>query len=294
MARPGDATDVTGGPGTTDEGDGCHACIVERLHARRDRAVSLIGVDWSAEAFRAVRLAGDGTVSRSPASAATACVGPARRGHEETLVRQIGRWLEADTVVVLALSTGDRSSWIETPFLDGPVDLARLCAGATRRPLRESTLVTPAGDRTARPGRSRTSCAARRCSRSAPSAIRRGVASGVCWSCRGRARVGSAPPDGHVETFRTMIGGELLEGLLDAPFGKPMAASETSYGPPFLDVSSGATGAATSSPICSPRGRPRCLDETNPSDARARLAGLVLGNEIREAETGARGRAAKG
>jgi len=246
--------------------------------------MSLIGVDWSEERFRAYRLGADGTVLERRESA-DGLRRAARRGYEETLRRHIGSWLEADTLAVLALSVGDGQGGIGTPFLDGPVDIARLLEEGVWKRLEGATLLLVPG-------------LARREPEASDAMRREALLALGSVGTRGRNGDGECLvvvpgtrsrwiriAGGRIESFRTTMGGELLGLLLEGPFARLVSSKDTTDGPPFLaGVDRGYRSRHFVTDLSSARAA-AVLDESDPESARAHLAGLVLGNEIREAET---------
>jgi len=249
---------------------------------------SLIGVDWSVESFRAWRLDARGAVTDRRESA-DGLRRAARRGHEKTLLRHVGGWLEPGSTVVLASSMADRRGWIETPLLALPTDLGALLDAAVHRNLRGVSLLALPGVADRTPGASdvmrRETLLAlggvdgRRAERRDDDASTQRLL--VLPGARTRwIRV----VDGRVAAFRTAIGGELLARLLDGPFGKALPAGETNDGAAFMDgVEQGYRTRHVVTDLFSARAAV-LLDERDPELVRACLSGLVLGNEIREAE----------
>ncbi len=93
-------------------------------------AAALIGLDWGTSAFRAYRLAADGTILERRAAEAGILAVPGGDFAGE-LVRQIGDWLAAAPELPLLASgmIGSRQGWIEVPYARCPAGAAELVAG---------------------------------------------------------------------------------------------------------------------------------------------------------------------
>jgi len=240
--------------------------------------MSFIGVDWSMREFRAWRFDAQGGVVDRRLSR-TGLRKAARRDPEETLLEHIGSWLEPDSLVVLASASADRRAWVETPFLNGPVDIPALLDGSVRQRLREGTLL-------ALPG------LARRAS-GAEDLMRREALIGLGATGDGEPRLLLIPgarsrwlrtAKGQIETFRTAMGGELLDLLLDGPFARLMPSGLSLDDPAYLDgVEQGYHSRHIVNDLFAARAA-AALDERAPEAARPHLAGLLIGNEIREVE----------
>lgn len=89
-------------------------------------------VDWGSSNFRAYRFDAAGEiVERHQAEAGILTV---RDGaFEETLEREIGRWMDSDTEILLSGMITSRNGWVETPYLEPPATLSGLAAGAVMR-----------------------------------------------------------------------------------------------------------------------------------------------------------------
>ena len=246
----------------------------------------LIGVDWSAERFRAWRFDDRGAVldrreSRDGLRRA------AKRGYEETLLRHVGAWLEPGTAIAVSSAVPDRRVWIETPLLPAPVSVGALLDAAVRERLGEATVLALPGIASRVPG---ANDVMRREALLALGAS--GVPSGGGHERDGQ-RLVVVPgrrsrwirvSGGRVVAFRTGIGGELLELLLDGAFGRVMPSGGTSDDAAFFEgVEQGYRSRHVVTDLFAVRAT-ALLDERDPSLSRTRLTGLIIGNEIREAE----------
>lgn len=88
---------------------------------------ALIAVDWGTSAFRAYRLAPDGTVTDARASGDGILA--VEDGFPQALRRNLDGWLAGDGVpVLLSGMIGSRQGWHETPYLSCPCSLSDLAA----------------------------------------------------------------------------------------------------------------------------------------------------------------------
>lgn len=94
-----------------------------------------IVVDWGSSNFRAYRFGPDGTlVERLQAEAGILTV---RDGaFEDVLEREIGRWIDSGTEIMLSGMITSRNGWVETPYLEPPASLSGLAAKAVTRQAR--------------------------------------------------------------------------------------------------------------------------------------------------------------
>lgn len=279
--------------------------------------MNLVGIDWSREALRAYRLDAESRpVDRRDSRDGLRRA--AKRGYEETLFRHVGPWLDTDTVLVMSTSAADRRTWVETSFLSDSCDLPQLLGAATRRRLRGATVMALPGIARRTPGSmdlmrreilialgatailDRDSIAAAESidedekpdrhdagepARGAEAVADRKQRLFVLPGERSRwVRV----VDGRIVDFRTSMGGELLSVLLDGPFGKAMPDQGVDDEPAFLaGVEQGYSSRHFVTDLHAERAA-RVLDERDPTVARPHLSGLIIGNEVREAEASMR------
>jgi len=281
--------------------------------------MNLVGIDWSREALRAYRLdAQSRPVDRRDSRDGLRRA--AKRGFEETLFRHVGPWLDTDTILVISTSAADRRTWVETSFLSDSCDLPQLLGAATRRRLRGTTVMALPGIAQRKPDSmdlmrrevlialgansilERESIAAATPYSDGDPVTPRGpvfrTPSGDEASVKDRnERLFVLPGertrwirviDGRIVDFRTSMGGELLSLLLDGSFGKAMPDQGVDDEPAFLaGVEQGYGSRHLITDLHSERAA-RVLDERDPAVARPHLNGLIIGNEIREAEASMR------
>jgi 2-dehydro-3-deoxygalactonokinase len=99
-----------------------------------DSTARCIGIDWGSSRFRAYLLNGTGDVlERRISDAGVARV--AAGDFERTMFREIGNWLDAfpEANVLATGMVGSRQGWLQTRYLECPVDLSSLAAGLERR-----------------------------------------------------------------------------------------------------------------------------------------------------------------
>ncbi len=97
-------------------------------------AAALIGIDWGTTSFRAYRIAaGGGVLETREAAAGILAVRDGDFG--AVLDREIGAWLEAEQVPVLASGMiGSRQGWLEVPYCACPAGSAQLAAALAHHP----------------------------------------------------------------------------------------------------------------------------------------------------------------
>jgi 2-dehydro-3-deoxygalactonokinase len=95
---------------------------------------ALIGIDWGTTSFRAYRIdAGGGVIE---ARATPAGILAVRDGDfAGVLTREIGAWLEAEQVPVIASGMiTSRQGWLEVPYCPCPAGSAQVAAALVRHP----------------------------------------------------------------------------------------------------------------------------------------------------------------
>jgi 2-dehydro-3-deoxygalactonokinase len=89
---------------------------------------ALIGLDWGTSNCRAFRIASDGAVLETRASA-TGILAVERGDFSSAFTALVGDWLRAHPAPVLMSGMiGSRQGWVETPYVDLPADAAQLAA----------------------------------------------------------------------------------------------------------------------------------------------------------------------
>jgi 2-dehydro-3-deoxygalactonokinase len=99
-----------------------------------DSSARCIGVDWGSSRFRAYLLNSAGDIlDRRISDVGVARV--AAGDFERTLFREIGSWLDAfpEAHVLASGMVGSRQGWLQTRYLECPVDLSALTAKLERR-----------------------------------------------------------------------------------------------------------------------------------------------------------------
>lgn len=118
-----------------------------------DRDVRCIGVDWGTTRLRAYLMSGSGEVlARHVSDAGVASAGGE---FERILARELGGWLEAHPAVSVVASgmVGSRQGWVETRYLQCPVDLSTIARELELRRIGERLVAfTPGITRVARDG----------------------------------------------------------------------------------------------------------------------------------------------
>jgi 2-dehydro-3-deoxygalactonokinase len=94
----------------------------------------MIGVDWGTSAFRAFRIARDGSI-RDRRAGPRGILNVVDNRFAETLREEIGPWLAAgDDHVLLSGMIGSRQGWREAPYLPCPAGPAEIAAALTDIP----------------------------------------------------------------------------------------------------------------------------------------------------------------
>jgi 2-dehydro-3-deoxygalactonokinase len=104
-----------------------------------------IGIDWGTSRFRAYLLNGSGQiVARQVSNAGVASVAAGQ--FERTLVHEVGAWLDAFPTanVVASGMVGSRQGWLQTRYVQIPVDLSKLSVELEQRTIgRRRVAFTP-------------------------------------------------------------------------------------------------------------------------------------------------------
>lgn len=98
----------------------------------------MIAIDWGSSNFRAFRLDGSGTII-GRRSFAGGILRIRDNRFEEALDEQVGDWLqEGEDRILLSGMVGSRQGWVETEYLDCPVDLADLADAVVKVPFKSA------------------------------------------------------------------------------------------------------------------------------------------------------------
>ena len=237
---------------------------------------ALIGVDWGSTRLRAYRIAADGAVlDQREGADGVKSVPPG--GHAAVLARHLDGWPERR--ILLGGMVTSRGGWVETPYVPCPADAAQVAGAAIRRREGGRDLRFLAG-------------------------VSLGEGPAITDVMRGEEvqifGLGAAGPAlvvlpgthskwarieaGRVAGFRTFMTGELYDLVLRRSLAGALAEGEAPDEEAF--ASGVREGAATGAPAAALfSARPRVLaGALPPSGVAAFLSGLLIGNEVREAD----------
>lgn len=235
-----------------------------------------IGVDWGSSSFRAYLLDGNRIVDR--VSADDGLKNLNGRSFESVLERHVGRWLDHVEDIFLSGMVTSRTGWVETSYIPCPTRIDGLMEHAVRRSVFGKTLwffpglcqLEPAPD--VMRGEELQLCGL-----DAYAGRRFAVLPGTHskWACL----------DGEtVSGFRTIVTGELYELLLHGSLTGQIAKGEEYCPQAFLKgVEDGAGSAHPITSIFALRAGV-LLEELHADAVASRLSGLLIGNEVREAQ----------
>jgi len=232
------------------------------------------GIDWGSSGFRAYRFNQDSAVVETVESAAGIKFID-NRNFESTLFDQVGHWLQPGDMVVLSGMITSRNGWVETPYLDCPVNLLQLSASAARITVREIECLFLPG-----------------ASQSRPADVMRGEELQLLGMASTENEYLAIIPGTHskwvcvnqrsIKGFRTIATGELFAMLCNHSLIGALCDNTKWNNTAFLQaVQSGFNSNTIISDLfCCRSGV--LLEQISATDAYAHLSGLLIGNEIRE------------
>jgi 2-dehydro-3-deoxygalactonokinase len=253
-----------------------------------DSSARCIGIDWGTSRFRAYLLNRAGDILDRRASD-TGVARVAAGDFERTMFREIGGWLDAfpEANVLASGMVGSRQGWLQTRYLNCPVDLSALSAGLERREVGARCVAfTPGLTRVGRDG--------------VPD-VMRGEEVQVLGSVDQLGETGwCVLPGTHckwvrveggaIVWFASFMSGELFDVLLrHSLLTRGQEASEASGGATFVRGLDYANGTEPESGgflkrLFSTRSLVARGELSGP-EAREYLSGLIIGSELREALT---------
>lgn len=238
--------------------------------------MSFIGVDWGSSSFRAYLFDADRILDR--VSAEDGLKNLNGRTFENVLEGHVGQWFDQVDDIFLSGMVTSRTGWVETSYVPCPTRIDGLMERAIRRSVFGKTLwflpglcqLEPAPD--VMRGEELQLCGL-----DAHTGRRFAVLPGTHskWACL----------DGETVTgFRTIVTGELYELLLRGSLTGQIAKGEEHCPQAFFKgVEDGAGSTHPITSIFALRAGV-LLDELPANAVASRLSGLLIGNEIREAQ----------
>ncbi len=233
------------------------------------------GVDWGSTSFRAYRFDDTGGVLET-ISASAGIKTVVDQNFEAVLQATIGHWLGPGDEVLFSGMITSRNGWIETPYLECPVQLERLYDNAVRHTLSSKirALFLPGV-----------------CMRTPAADVMRGEELQLYGALNHDEQVVVLPgthskwaslSQGVLKEFKTVITGELFDLLRNQSLVGALATSEEWIESSFVEgVNEGYASANIVTRLFSARSSV-LLEQLDANAAHSYLSGLLIGNEISE------------
>lgn len=237
------------------------------------------GIDWGSTSFRAYRFDKQRHIieqTRDSSGLKSFAEHPAAADFEHVLYQQIGGWLQPDDRVLLSGMVTSRTGWVETPYLNCPVNLTTIVDQATPLMCNDIELLFLPG----------------LCQRQPNPDVIRGEELQMLGAWSGSASETLILPgthskwaqlvDGQVTRFHTIATGELYDLLLNQSLLGAFATAQHAGMSQFLpSVEEGYSTDTLVQRFFDCRAGV-LLDSLRPEDVAARLSGLLIGHELRE------------